>query len=342
MLLAASANADPGGDALVRAKTAVDSSDYLAARTALAEALAAGTNGPDQLAEIYRLTGVVTGALGDAKASQDAFTKCLLLAPGTALPVGTSPKIARPFDAAKAFTKSRQPVRIKTETTAEPKPTVAISVTSDPLAMIARFRVFAVVDGKPEQKLDRVASERSVIELPVGARIDLRVAALDDKGNRLVELGTADVPIVIVGKPAVIVKAPDQPTAKVQPVVVVTKQQPAKQRPLLLRWWLWGGAAIVVGGAGAYFGVDALVKKGELQDLQDTSSNHSFDEALAKEDATRRSLLFANIGLIAGGTLAVGATVLYLTRPRATRERAVAVTPVVGEHGGGFVLGGRF
>jgi hypothetical protein len=208
--------------------------------------------------------------------------------------------------------------------------------------MIERVRATVVVDGKPEQTLERPGSERTTIQLPAGQRLDVRVAALDAKGNRLVELGSADVPIVIVGpKPKdTVVIAP-----VVKPAVKRPPPPPQEQRPLYLRWWLHGGIAVAFGGAAAYFGIDAVRTKRELDDLNARSSNHTFDEALAVEKRARRSILLTNIGFGVAGAFAVTATILYLTRPSVDdppTERRVAVTPVVHANGGGIVLGGHF
>lgn len=334
LLTVAVAHAD---DKLERAKAALDASDYAAARSALDEALASGTNGPDQLAEAYRLSGIVRAALGDAKAAQEAFTRCLALTPKATLPVGTSPKIAKPFAAAQNYWKTREPLGLKTETTGASPPTVTVIIASDPLSMIAKLRVYAVADDGAEKTIDHAALPRAVIELPVGERIDLRVAALDDKGNRLVEVGSKEVPIVVVGPKST------KPKPKPQQVPVPVRSGPVAKRPLYLQWWLWGGVAVVFGGAGVYFGIDAVLKKGELDDLNANSPNHTFDEALAVEKRARRSVLFANIGLISGGAFAAGAAVLWLIRPRERpTERRLSVTPVVRSNGGGIVLGGHF
>src|ERR1700704_1487365 len=82
--------------ALALARHDVDGSDYLAARSALVAALNAGNASPADLAEIWKLTGIVEGALDDAAASTAAFEKWLTLEPKGALPPGTSPKIMRP------------------------------------------------------------------------------------------------------------------------------------------------------------------------------------------------------------------------------------------------------
>jgi len=334
--LAMPASADP----LAKAKAAVASSDYLNAGPALDEALAAGTLGPEQVAEIYRLRGIVAGALGDAAAATAAFERCLALAPKAELPPGTSPKIARPFAAAQELAKQREPLHIKAETAASP-PAVTVLIASDPLAMIARVRVAVVVDGAPEQQLEGTGKDRVTIALPAGARLDLRIAALDERGNRLAELGTRDVPIVIVGTGA---KPPRKGGADREVgAVVAPPRAPPRARPLGWKWWLWGTGAVVVAGAATYFGIDALRAKDELDELNANSPSHTFDEAQDVEARARRGVLFANIGYGVAGALAITATILFLTEPDApTRERNTAVRAVPIPGGGALVLGGHF
>ena len=320
------------------AKIAVEASDYLKARAALTEALASGANGRQELAEIYRLSGIVAGALGDAKASTAAFQRALVLAPKLELAPGTSPKIARPFAAAQGLARQSAPLEIRSETAAEP-PSVTVIVASDPLSMIARVRVAVVADGKPEQAFDRPSSERTTVELPEGARLDVRIAVVDEHGNRLAELGTREVPIVVLGK------APPPPPSRAATAVRAPPPPPPRParspRPLYLRWWMWGGGAALFGAAAAYFGIDAVLARRDLEALNRSSIEHTFDEAKDLEARARRDVLFTNIGWGAAGVLAAGATILYLTEPRPARgERRVSVAPVRG--GGAIVLGGRF
>jgi hypothetical protein len=319
------------------AKAAVEASDYLKAKAALAEALASGTNGREELAEIYRLSGIVAGALGDPKAATAAFQRALALSPKVELPPGTSPKIGRPFAAAQqAAKKSGGPLEIRSETSAEP-PSVTVIVAADPVQMIAKVRATVIVDGKPEQTFDRPPAPSTTIELPEGARLDVRVAVLDEKGNRLAELGSREVPIVIVGK-----APPPPPPVVVAPIKRPPPPPPAPraQRPLHLRWKLWAGAAIAFGGAATYFAIDTVMAKRELDDLNRHSVDHDFTEAKAVESHARRSALLTNIGYGAAGALAVTAAVLYLTEPRAPRGERLTVAPVRG--GGALVFGGRF
>jgi hypothetical protein len=331
-VLLAVANAQAGP--VDKAKAAIDQSDYFSARSSLDEALRSGTNNRDELAEIYRLSGYVAGALGDAKAAQAAFERCLALAPTSALPAGTSPRILKSFTAAQDAFKTKKPLEIKTATSADP-PTVTIDVVNDPLNMIVTLKAIVVVDGKPEQTIDKPTAATVAIELPKGKRIDLRVAAVDEHGNRVAEVGSKAVPVVIVGKQdPVAVGKPPPPKRK--------PSKPYAERPLYLQWWLWGGAAVALLGAGSYFGVDAVLTKGDLVDINAESSNHQFEEAQAIENHARRSVLFANIGWIAGGAFAITAGVLYLTRPKQPTERKMAVTPAVHPRGGGLVVGGQF
>jgi len=211
--------------------------------------------------------------------------------------------------------------------------------------MISKVRAIVVVDGKPEREIDKpVGDDKSIeIDLPKGRRIDLRVAALDDHGNRLTEVGTKEVPIVIVGKGGgekVVKNGNGKGNGKV--VAPPPPPRPYHPRPLYWRWWLWGGVGIAFLGAGGYFGIDAVRAKNDLDALNAESSNHTFDEAKAVESHARRSVLFTNIGLAAGGVFALTATVLYLTRPRPSTERRLALTPVVDANGGALVLGGSF
>lgn len=320
------------------AKAQIDASEYFPARASLDKAYQAGSNKPADIAEIYRLTGIVHAALNDPKAAQLAFQKCLALSPQTTLPAGTSPRISRPFAAAQEFLKEKKPLEIKTSTTADP-PSVTVEIISDPMSMITSLQAVAIVDGKPEERIDQLAAPSAKIELPKGKRIDLRVVALDEKGNYLVEIGSKEVPIVILGKgdsDIVIKPPPPKSTPK-----------PYKERPLYLKWWLWAGAAVVFGGAGAYFGYDVVRAQDELEEIGAQSANHTFDEAKDIEDRGRRSALFANIGLIAGGSFAITATVLYLTRPsRPTEERQpakpISIAPMVSPQAAGLVLGGHF
>jgi len=325
--------ADPSPDALARARQAVAESDYGAARPALSAALDGGGRGPEELAEIYRLTGIVSAALGDTKAATDAFTRLLALSPKAALPAGTSPKIKRPFDAAAKYAASHPALELKLETGARP-PTITLIRVSDPLGLVATAHVTFAIDGGAEQAKDVAARERTAIVLPAGKRIDARVAALDSHGNRLIEIGSKDVPIVLIGD------APAAPVVADTPRPVPPRvDAPARALPIYRRWWPYAAVSVAFGGAAAYFGHAAQSDTHELERITADSVHHTFTEALAVEDRARRNALFANVGLIGAGVFAVTAGVMFVVAPRHAEARVAAV-PVPG--GGALVLGGTF
>lgn len=333
VVCASTAHADP---ALDKARAAIDASDYLAARSALADALATGDNGPDELAEIYRLTGTIAAGLGDGPAATDAFERMLALAPHATLPAGTSPKITRPFSAAQAFYKTHQPVQIKVDTAASP-PSVTITVVADPLHMIASAHAVVRVDGSRDQTLDKhvdASTPTIVLGLPAGRRIDLRVSARDDHGNRLAEVGTADVPLVIVGSaPATTATTA---TAATPPIAAVqATPPPPHRRSELLAWWLYGGAALGAAAVGSVFGYEVYQAHDQLQSLAAAGKPES--DAKAVESRGDRDALISNIAFAAAGALAITTVILYVTHD--SREH-LAPAPMSG--GGGVVWEGRF
>lgn len=320
-------------DALADARKAVETSDYLRAQPALETALTAGTAGPDDLAEIYRLTGIVQGALGNEDAAEEAFGKWLALAPRGSLPPGTSPKITRPFDVAQALIKKQGALEAKAETADDP-PAVTLVVVNDPMKMIVGAKVYYVTDRKPEEALEAEGTSRVTIELGTGKRIDLRLHAVDEYGNRVVELGSKDVPIVITstGKETKI------DVARIERARPPT---PATPRPLYLKWWVWGSAAVVATGVGGYFGWRTHVDLDRLDYLNANSLAHTWQEAQDVEASARRNLLVTNIAAGAAGAFALGTAILFLTRPTST-ETELRVTLTPSASGGAVVLGGQF
>jgi tetratricopeptide (TPR) repeat protein len=330
LALAGAARADDLADA----RAAVEQSDYFAARAKVDKALADGGANADELAELYKLKGIVEGALGNSAAATTAFGKWLALDPKAELPAGTSPKITRPFTAAQTQAAHREPVKVKTETTADPA-SVTLIVVSDPFMMIAKARVIVRVDGGAEQTLESAGEKKIKIDLPHGKRLDLRVQALDEHGNHVAELGTADVPIVIVGPGGeVAVHA----VAKHEPAQPKAAPAPAHARPLYLKWWAWTGVAVVFAAGGTYFGFQARSEADQLNKLNADSQDHRFDEALALQSTASRDVTLFNVGMGVAGAFAVGATILYLTEPRA--ETRLTAMPVQG--GGAVVVGGSF
>jgi len=279
---------------------------------------------------------VVSAALGEPKAATEAFTRLLALSPKATLPVGTSPKIKRPFDAAAKYAASHAALAVKVDTLARP-PTLTLVRVSDPLGLVARARVTFAIDGGAERSQDvAVAGERTDVALPAGARIDARVAALDAHGNRLAEVGSKDVPIVIIGdappRPAPV------PVARVAPVARVQVDDPPRLA-LYRRWWPYAAVSVAIGGAATYFAFAVRADADDLRRLNADSPSHTFAEAQAVEDRAQRHARYANVALVGAGVFAVTAGVMFAIAPR-HRETRVTAVPVAG--GGAVVLGGTF
>jgi hypothetical protein len=313
--------------ALDEAHKDIDSSDYMAARTALDQALHGGGATPEDLAEIYKLTGIVEGALGEDRAANEAFARWLELDPKGELPTGTSPKIERPFKSAARHSK---PLDLKADTSATP-PTVTLVVVSDRGGLVAHVHVIAIADGAPEQAFD--GAPGVPIALPVGHRIDLRVQALDANGNRVFELGSTTVPLVITGSDA---------RTKVDTAKVIAKHDdvPRKPRPWYFQWWAWGGATVAFAIAGGVFAWETHSELDRLDELNRTSIGHPFSDAQSTSSAAERDVLIADVAAGAAGVFALGTAILYLTRPRLLEHAPVGLVPLNG--GGALVLGGHF
>jgi tetratricopeptide (TPR) repeat protein len=315
LLLASTAWAD---DVLSPARNAISQSDYAAAHDALKAALEAGQCSPAEIAELYLLSGQVEAALGNAEAATEAFRRLLALSPQAELPPGASPRYKRPFAAAAG---SRSPFELKLQTTAQP-PAVTLLLT-DPLRLVDRARVHYAVDGGAERTQDVAASARAELALPIGARIDVRVVALDAQGNRLIELEAQVI-------------RPDVPRAV--PARSASPATVAAPRPLYLRWWPYAAATVVFGGATGYFGYTAYQ---DALDLKDAVA-HGAPRVEADEIAARgrRNTLLLNIGFGVTGACAIVTGILFVTTPRGRAETRVAAVPLTG--GGALVLGGRF
>ena len=122
------------------------------ARPALEKALKAGTAGPADLAEIYKLTGIVEAALGNRGRAQTAF--------GSG---SRSIRRARCRTARRRRSRGRSTPRRKTGGEARPargkgrdsrqiRPSVTLVVVNDPQKMIVGAQVYFIVDRKPEQR----------------------------------------------------------------------------------------------------------------------------------------------------------------------------------------------
>jgi hypothetical protein len=200
--------------------------------------------------------------------------------------------------------------------------------------MVSKAHIAFVADGAAEQTKDLPAAERTEIGLPVAARIDARVAALDSNGNHLVELGSKEVPVVVIG--------PARATPMPAPVPVPHTTQVtvhAGERPIYLRWWPYAAGTVAFAAAASYFAYRTHSDADDLRDIEAHSPMHTFNDAKSVEDRGHRDALITNIGFGIAGALAVTTGVMYLLMPRDHVETRVTAVPLTG--GAAIVWGGH-
>jgi tetratricopeptide (TPR) repeat protein len=93
---------------------------------------------------------------------------------------------------------------------------------------------------------------------------------------------------------------------------------------------LWGAGALAL-GVGAGFGIDAMTKKGDLDDACDGASCPASERA--RIDSARRSGNVATAGVVVGAALAVTGTVLFVLGRRAPLQTARALPVSVSSDG---------
>jgi hypothetical protein len=293
----ASASAAPAANPFLDdARAAIDKAEFDDARDALLRALLVGTSGPEQLAEIYQLSGEVGVAVGDNMIAEENFRRLLVIAPDTQLRAGVSPKITTAFENA---SKSLAGKKITIEDVTGPG-TITLVVASDPLDLITGAAVDFVAEDGTVKTLRKNGKFRIAVTLdgvPPPYRVTL--AALDQHGNRVAQLGTLQDPLTV--PPGKGIKGP--------PGLPGTHR---RTRSFFAKGWLWGGLAVVAAGTGIYFGLAAKQDEDDLDALNARSTEHTFAEAQAIESRAKDHALYTNISFGAAGALAIVATVLFL------------------------------
>lgn len=323
LLVAPRAHAEDSNTHLERAQEALASLEYETALHSLEKALLTGRSGPDELKVVYRLLGEVHGALGHSAEAEQQFRRLLALDVEAGLSDGASPKLLAPFSAAQRYMRTRDTLAARC-TVDEGSASVTVHVDADPLSQVSGARVVYRVAAGAEHVLDARGNAPLTLQMPAGERIELTCAVLDEHGNRLVEIGSWEEPMIL--------------TATVKRDVMTPRKAPrrARSRSLFARWYLWGTASVLTAGAGVYFGLEARSNQQELDDLQRTSMEHSYSDVEKVERRGKRNALLTNIGLGAAGAFALAAAVTWGLQPeRAAGETATAVAPVPMRGGAG-------
>jgi len=301
---------------------------YHEAQSLLTKALEHGSSNPAQLADIYRMSAEVAAGLGQEVRARELFEKLLALRPDTALPLGTSPKIAAPFAAALESMSKRGPLRARYLVSGTSPPKIVLVVEADPFAMVAGARARFRTKGQRESRIEAKGKRRIELALPAGDRFDVIVSALDAFGNELVVHGSWEVPI----------RVPPPAAGGSVPI-------PPGPPPFYARWYLWGGVGAAFAATGIYFGLAMQDDQSDLDALHELSRDGgiSYDDAKAIEKRGQRNALVANISFVAAGVAgAVSAFLLAraLRRPSESAPRT-AIVPYVAD-GPGVAVHVRF
>jgi serine/threonine-protein kinase len=102
-----------------------------------------------------------------------------------------------------------------------------------------------------------------------------------------------------------------------------------------------GGAGIVGLGVGTVFGLRAMSKNSDAEDLCN-DQNQCEPDAEELTDQAKSAAMISNIGFGLGAAALVGGAILYFTAPDAKPSARMQLTPVAGTRGGALFLRGAF
>jgi hypothetical protein len=313
-------------DLVARANQARAELDFDRAVDLLERAEATGQNRRDELVVIYRSLAESHAALSRSERAEAGFRRLLALAPDTALPAGSSPKLTFPFNAARAFIRERGPLAVRCDRRGRG---AVLSILSDPVDLVAAARP-ARADGTPLGGPQRRPGRAAVpIPVPAGAPRDLTCAALDKHGNELARVpllsdparASAADPTEIL-PPGAAARAGAPPRRSGEPARDVT-EPPTLSPPLFARWWPWGPAALLAAGTAAYF----TIQVGEDEEEWESILANSDEPLPAGADDVRergeRHARYSNIAYGAAAALAAVSVALLvrdIVRARGNRR----------------------
>jgi len=281
------AYADDREQELAEAKRLESALEYDKALVIVERVIASGGATREQLVELHVLAGKLAAGLDREQIAEDHFARALALAPATTLPDGTSPKITRPFDSARAHT---VPLRVSAGVE---RGIAMINVEGDALKLVAGL----VVKIAGAAELREPQGRR--IELPDRARAT-EVIAIDAYGNQ------------VWSQRVVESTAPPPPP-------------PPPGRPIYKSPWLWGSLFVVTAGVGAVGAWQLTKAQNEWNDLND--GTHDYSELLAIEQRGKRWGVAANIGFgLAAATGLVTAWFIVTGRSSSSTTAAVVAT----------------
>lgn len=278
----ASGRASADNPDFARARTLAGELRYDEAAVAVDAAIKRGGAAPKELAAMYKLAGILAGGLHQPELAARHFARALAIDPSVTLPLGASPKLTRPFAAAKSRLAGR-----RLSLTAAVSGRRASLTAADPVSLIARVRierragaVVARLAGPPFQHTAAGDGPESLIAV-----------AVDASGNRL-----AEVSFEIAG--------------------AATGPTDGDSRSLWRGPLPWLAGAAVAGAAGITFGLLARSAQSDVDDLSERARDDPFSVPFEDvEDARRRGerrALIANVSFAVAGAAAIAGGVIWL------------------------------
>ncbi len=315
LLLATSARAD--SPKLDQARKAIEEVRFDEAQRLLVGALADGGNSPAGMREIYKLSASTAVVLGQREVGEQNYRRWIALDASASLGANVAPKLREPFEAAQAYIAAHG--RLTATVTRLSATEIDVAVT-DPLSMA----VAATVLGGTPVPLN---TERRARVAPTDAGA-VTLAVVDDRGNRLLELSAAAMPV------------PATTTGTTAPLTFprrdVEQAEPEGKRSRL--WLLFAVPSAVLFVTGASFVLGARNDNDTVAEQISNSTTHNFRDVDATHD---RAVAFTALGSVAVGfavAFAVPAVIFYLRARKSDR----AVVPTVSSDSAGAALVGRF
>lgn len=197
--IAAPAAAQGGPDLLRDADDAYSSVDFETARTAAANAIAAGGLSPTELVHAYQLVGVSASALGDAAAAREAFTMMVSIDPDARLDDTVPPRLRAPFLEARGAVSAHSRMSAEVQL-ARAYGALRIALV-DPLELVSTVRIHSRVEGTVEFASSEHDPDAEIMARAAGAssadRMEYWLECLDAHGNQLLLVGTEYEPRVV-------------------------------------------------------------------------------------------------------------------------------------------------